>query len=82
MEVVVEGGDYKITSDSGVKAASINFTLDTEFDDPMPTGDVLKVILNMNIFCRNISTEGVTGMIYYYCTILEQSFTEWKQNRH
>lgn len=45
MEVTVDGDKYSITSDSGVKNASMSFILNQEFDDPMPTGDILKVIL-------------------------------------
>lgn len=44
LEFVVEGDKYIIKTDSGVKNTATSFKLGEEFDDAMPTGDVLKVI--------------------------------------
>lgn len=43
MEISQEGTKYNISSDSGVKNATMTFTLGEEFQDPMPTGDILTV---------------------------------------
>lgn len=39
----VDGDKYTIETKSTVKDFSITFTLNQEFDDPMPNGVVLKV---------------------------------------
>lgn len=44
LEFVVQGNKYTIKTDSGVKNTATAFTLGEEFDDAMPTGDILKVI--------------------------------------
>lgn len=43
MDIKVEGNKYVMSSNSGVKNSSSSITINEEYDDPLPTGEVLKV---------------------------------------
>lgn len=70
MEITVSGNKYTISSDSGVKAANIEFTLNEEFDDPMPTGVVLKSVATLegNVLKITSKTDGKRGVRTYEFT--------------
>lgn len=48
MDIKVEGNKYVMNSNSGVKNSSSSITIDEEYDDPLPTGEVLKVFSGLS----------------------------------
>lgn len=72
LDIRMEGNKYIMSSNSGIKNSSSSFTINTEYDDPMPTGEILKVDITFSAFLD----------IYLDCCIAEHRHIRGKQNYH